>query len=112
MTCAKYVVIKKDGFETAIVFSRLVQHSTFENLNPISAGTVQIFASDGGSMDNGPSPDGEPVLIISAYGKSDSLDLKSRPEDSEIIRKSIEQNSKTFAEQPVCRRLLRREGSV
>ena len=93
MTCAKYVVIKKDGFEQAIVFSHLMCHSTFSKLCCVSAGTVQIFVSINDDQDDDDCLRCDAELMVNAYGKSTTLDLESRPEDSAIIRKSIEQQN-------------------
>jgi len=62
----KYVITEHGEI---IVFPELIQHSTFRNFNPISAGFIYFGLNE----------DGNPTC--SCYGDSVSLNLKSRPED-------------------------------
>ena len=61
----KYVIIDHEGLELPIIFDDIIQHSSFSHLKPVSAGVVRIC------------------------GGSTSLNLKSRPEDEEIITKKL-----------------------
>lgn len=82
----KYVIIDHVGLELPIIFPDILNHSTFIELRPVSAGEVQIYGADG------PLPDAcccENALRGCTYGKSVSLNLKSRPEDSELIAKEL-----------------------
>ena len=72
MQQTKYVIIKTHGIEVSIVFSELLNHSAFKNLNPISAGFVWI-------KDN----------YIKTSGKSVSLELSSGPQDYTIIARDL-----------------------
>ena len=67
----KYVITSDN---TIIVFPELLQHSEFKNFNPISAG----FISFGVNKQGNPS--------CTCHGKSISLGLKSREEDTKIAK--------------------------
>jgi hypothetical protein len=70
----KYVIIRAQGNETAIILAPFAQHNCVGSDNrPISAGFAWRNA------------DGS----ISVGGESTSLKLKSRPEDAEIIRETL-----------------------
>ena len=71
MSKQKYVRLK--DYKEIIVFPDTIQHNEFKNWNPISAGFCYI-------EDNG---------TVKCFGESVSLDLKSLPEDSEILRKQL-----------------------
>ena len=76
---AKYVII--DG--SAIVFSAAIQHKDMVGYNekPQGAGFVTFdVAKD--SYDDA-------IIVAKAYGKSESLGIASREEDSEIITRQI-----------------------
>jgi len=82
----KYVIIDRDGLELPIIFDDILNHSTFSHLNPVSAGVVRIYGTDN------PLPDAsccENAIRVSASGESTPLELKSRPEDSEIIAMNL-----------------------
>ena len=74
MNQAKYIIIENlCGGETPILFGADLQHSEFEDLHPTSAGFWSINA------------EGKAY----AYGKSQSLKLNSREEDSYLIDRYI-----------------------
>ena len=86
MEHTKYVIINYDGFEVPIIFSSLIQHDCFRNLQPISAGFVTLTGAD--------KPDENAcicanALDVYAYGESVSLKLKSREQDTAIIKKEL-----------------------
>jgi len=65
-----------------IIFSEGQKHSDFKMFDPISAGFVKfnVFITD----------DLEPKISAECYGESESLGLKSRPnEDETLINKLI-----------------------
>ena len=68
----KYIVTKDD---VMIVFSELLQHSTFRSFEPVSAGFLSINA------------DGKHEPTIVCYGESISLGLKSREEEDTQLAK-------------------------
>lgn len=75
MKQSKYLIVEDSGLEIPIVFNPILQHyKVGENQIKISAG----FCSRG--------EDGR----FSVWGKSISLELKSRPEDAEILNRYIE----------------------
>ena len=70
----KYVITSDNKI---IVFPELFQHSEFRSFKPISAG----FISFGVNKEGNPS--------CTCYGESISLNLKSRPEDTEIAKRQL-----------------------
>ena len=64
---AKYVMTPG---EIPVVFPLYVAHDTFKNLNPISAGFVNVDSN----------------RVVDAFGDSVSLNLKSRERDAKIIQ--------------------------
>jgi len=70
----KYIIFKGYLCEEPVIFSKLQNHDDMASLlkgigKPVSAGYIDY--DDGG--------------YISAHGRSSTLELESRPEDSEII---------------------------
>lgn len=78
MNDAKYVIVNGGMFgdETAIVFDKMILHEFF-NGRAISAGFVGFGMTKDGKIE------------VCAYGKSDSLNIKSRVEDSDLICKAL-----------------------
>lgn len=75
---AKYIITDNPVWgERAIIFDNGFAHNEFKNLNPISAGFVDIKSNNG-------------VVEVSCYGKSTSLRLDSRPEDDAIVLRSLQ----------------------
>ncbi len=72
MTRVKYVVTDNNEI---IIFGEAMNHSTFKNFNPTSAG----FISFGVNKDGNPS--------CTCYGKSVSLKLESNPEQDTLLAK-------------------------
>lgn len=69
----KYIIVEDCGCKSAILFSEIMTHNSFEVCGKIiSAGFCNIGNND-----------------VSVWGSSVSLGLRSRPEDIEIIEKSI-----------------------
>jgi len=83
----KYVIINNGyGLECPIIFSNLIQHSQFRGLNPISAGFIKIEST----QINTKIMDREVKDIsIKCYGRSDSLNIESREEDSELVKNDV-----------------------
>ena len=75
MQTMKYVIIEKMGNEVPIIFPDFIEHDTFADMKPISAG--KFFWP----YEN---------TVITTHGKSTSLKLESRPEDGSIIRHALE----------------------
>jgi len=71
MARQKYVRLPE--YDTIIIFDELLQHSTFRNLEPISAGFCYV----------------EPNKTVRCFGSSISLDLDSLDEDSKIATEQI-----------------------
>jgi hypothetical protein len=69
----KYIVYQWYGTELPIVFPECVSHNTFKDLSPISAGFWKITSLEG-------KPTG-----VEVFGESNTLKLKSRQEDADII---------------------------
>lgn len=78
----KYVVIEQMGALVPIIFSNLMSHDTFKHLRPKSAGFAYIAVV-------GMTGNDRLAMRVSVSGKSDSLNLGSRPEDAELIRKAV-----------------------
>ena len=78
MNDAKYVIVNGGVFgnETAIVFDKMISHEFFEG-RAISAGFVGFGKTKDGKIE------------VCAYGKSDSLNVGSREEDSGLICKAL-----------------------
>lgn len=69
-TRQKYVRLKE--YDEIIIFPQIIKHSKFRNLEPVSAG----FCSIG---DN----------VINCYGRSVSLNLEGKEDDSFIATKQV-----------------------
>ena len=78
MNDAKYVIVNGGVFcaETAIVFDKMISHEFF-NGRAVSAGFVGFSKTKDGKIE------------VCAYGKSDSLNIESRKEDSALICKAL-----------------------
>lgn len=70
---AKYIRTSEDNI---VIFPCTIAHSTFRNLNPISAGFIRISikSNDKGMIDIG----------CECYGESTSLNLISKEYDSKL----------------------------
>jgi hypothetical protein len=69
----KYIILEECDMEVAIIFDELLKHKQIAaGRKVISAGFVQL-------TNIGPA----------AYGESDGLGIKSRPQDSDIIKESM-----------------------
>lgn len=82
----KYIIFKDCGQECAIIFPDIINHSRFQNFNPISAGEVELYGAQ------------EPLkttcccenaIDVNVFGQSTTLELKSRPEDAVIIQREL-----------------------
>ena len=77
---SKYIIIKTMGHEVPVMFSMLISHSDFARAYDtdyiVSAGMFDVYVKDG-------------EIQCSAYGKSITLKLDSRPEDKDIILKAL-----------------------
>ncbi len=72
-TRQKYVRLKE--YDKFIIFSTIIEHSAFANFEPVSAGFCYI------------NPDKQ---VVSCFGESISLKLKSNPEeDTKFATKQI-----------------------
>ena len=73
----KYIVVRDhSGGERAIVFDPVLNHSTVAgHMKVVSAGHCRL-------------PGGE-ILRAAAWGKSTSIGVSSRPEDADIIQRSV-----------------------
>ena len=78
MDDAKYVIVNGGMFgdETAIVFDKMISHEFFKG-RTISAGFVGFGKTKDGKIE------------VCAYGKSESLNVESRKEDSDLICKAL-----------------------
>jgi hypothetical protein len=78
---AKYIVTYHNRFETIFMFPNFVTHVEFAermSVHPtaiLSAGFVVLTTDELGNP------------TVSTYGKSESLDIKSRPEDKNLAEK-------------------------
>lgn len=85
MNKVKYVVIEVKGVEYAIVFNKLITHNDFNRLKVtsgirdwnrgdiVSGGFMSLIVEDG-------------VINVSVYGRSESANVDSRPEDVGLIK--------------------------
>lgn len=80
----KYIIYIENDTERVLLFDKFTNHNAFEFLKPVSAGFVQIYKMETPE----PVEDGcyTNEIGFNCYGKSVSLRLESRPEDSNIIR--------------------------
>lgn len=84
----KYVTIVKNGCKNVIVFSELLDHSTFQHLEPISAGFVRFDTTE--------DENGNTVIYPIIYGESVTLNLKPNQEvDSVLIMEQILQQDQS-----------------
>lgn len=60
----KYIVFDKNGIEMMVVFPSMLKHDIFKNFKPLCAGFIR----------NG-----------RCFGNSESLELKSRPMDNDLL---------------------------
>lgn len=75
MCCGKYIIMEVLGHEVGIMFDSLIEHSTMAmNGKVISAG---FFSVGGGDNKN---------ISVSVFGKSVSLNKKSREKDSILLK--------------------------
>lgn len=76
MNSAKYVVLDYQGFDTIFMFPGFIGHSDFVGsfINPvvISAGFIEFYDNN-----------------VTTYGKSVSLGIGSRPEDSKLAKRAL-----------------------
>ena len=82
----KYVIVDVEGLELPIIFPNVIQHCDFKNWKPVSAGEVQLYGAQGPLESTCCC---ENAIDVSAFGGSTSLNLKSRPQDAEIIRTEL-----------------------
>ena len=83
----KYIIVQSGGCETPILFTELMDHCQVAGgLKVVSAGFVSIGTK---RVDTGIG--GYEELECTAYGKSVSLNLSSRPdEDTRLITRAIQ----------------------
>lgn len=82
----KYVMIDFGGTETPIMFPEFLPHTMMAGRNIVSAGEFNIYGTDE------PLPNAcccENAIRVSVFGESISLKVKSRPEDAEIIARTL-----------------------
>lgn len=81
MSRTKYIVVADSGIEVPIVFGNILIHSdvarSYRSKAIVSAGFVYFRVKSDG--------DGVPQISADCYGHSVSLDIYSRPEDSDLI---------------------------
>jgi hypothetical protein len=82
----KYIVVEEDGMELPIVFASFLMHSVVAGDRTVLAAGFVLFKIDWEGTNYEPIP----VLSCDCYGKSESLNISSRPEeDSKLIEQSI-----------------------
>lgn len=89
---AKYVIFDIDGLEQPIVFPELITHRDLAMRirgEPVSAGFVVLTTT---TVEGTIEPKAEAGYYC--YGRSESLNLDSRPEDSDILNKLISGRSR------------------
>lgn len=70
----KYIVVRSEGHEVAVCFSRLLNHKTVGRpFKVVSAGFFEVDAQNAGAIE------------VTCYGRSESLNLGNRP----IIDKTL-----------------------
>ena len=82
----KYIIFKDCGHERAIIFPDIINHSRFQNFNPISAGEVELY---GAKEPLATTCCCENAIDVNVFGQSVTLELKSRPEDAAIIQTEL-----------------------
>lgn len=90
----KYVIVVKHDLEVPIIFPDIITHGEgklpFGNV--VAAGFCRIETEAVDTQDMSHAPDGvlTPSLVVSCYGSSTSLDIKSRGKvDAEIIKMEL-----------------------
>ena len=85
----KYVIYEHDGIEVPVIFTELTQHSDVgvKFHKPVSGGFVdmEIKTSSADLLYRSGGASDSHHISYSCYGKSTSLRLDSRPEDSAIL---------------------------
>lgn len=82
MDKSKYIVIEYMGIETPILFPNFVEHSEMGITSKvISAGFFEVGAS--------PTKEDSMDIDVSVFGKSTTLDKKSRKEDAALIKRLL-----------------------
>jgi len=80
MNDRKYIIVKESTFKTAILFEGVLSHDDFLKVydkdDIVSAGFFQVYIKDG-------------ELCVSTYGKSTTLELESKKEDSRLIERIL-----------------------
>ena len=82
----KYVIMDHEGLELPIIFPDIIDHSQFKGWSPISAGEIRLYGAQEPREDTCCC---ENAIDVSADGGSVTLNLKSRPQDAEIIRSEL-----------------------
>lgn len=83
MDYGKYIIVRfNSGVEVAILFSNLIDHSRFANIYSKKAiASAGFFTVD--YCEN--------RTIVEAFGKSETLNLESRPdEDTDLIKRLLQ----------------------
>ena len=88
----KYVIFETGSIPTALIFDPLVQHSSFKGLRPVSAGFFSLSEENVAEKYDCWMTSADFVPKVSVWGESVSLDIKSRPEDAEIIERTMSHN--------------------
>lgn len=85
----KYVMFDVDGIDVPVVFPEVIQHYQMvvntiwgSKVTPVSAGKITMTVFKEFDHRRGVE---ETSIEVQAYGESISLELKSRPEDSDIL---------------------------
>jgi hypothetical protein len=73
----KYVIVEYAGVQTPFLFPAHIPHDSLRHFRPISAGFFCVSSGEKG------------MVNVSVWGDSESLKLKSRKEDAEIIAHQI-----------------------
>ncbi len=74
----KYIIVIDNGIEQAVLFSEAMEHKT------AAAGFAKVVAAGKfGTVTK------DFCISVNAFGKSVGLKLESRPEDAEIIQRSL-----------------------
>lgn len=81
MDNTKYVIVGKHGLERAIILDNMLSHDSIKSPDIVSAGFF--------TFKTGEDECGNPIIISSVFGKSVSLDVKSRPKDSKLIDRAL-----------------------
>ena len=85
MATLKYIIVKDEGFEHAIIFPEMLTHRQVAGVHNASCGPHLVAAGFCNIRQNEDTGD----IEVSRWGKSESIPKDGRDEDKAILEKSL-----------------------